>query len=88
MRNCSNGKPVPGVAPAAIQAGRAAAKNLARRLQGEPTRAGLMAQLTGGSYDFGGFSLNYGPNNNRGSDAVYLTVIGPDGKFKPVTHIA
>jgi NADH dehydrogenase len=31
------GKPVPGVAPAAIQSGRWAAKNLARRLRGETT---------------------------------------------------
>ena len=31
------GKPVPGVAPAAIQSGRWAAKNLARRLRGEST---------------------------------------------------
>lgn len=59
-----------------------------RRVKGELTRASLMAQLTNGSYDFGGFSLSYGPNNNRGSNAVYLTVIDADGKFKPVTHIA
>ncbi|MEQ1632611.1 MAG: NAD(P)/FAD-dependent oxidoreductase [Planctomycetota bacterium] len=35
----TNGKPVPGVAPAAIQSGRAAAKNVERLLRGETTRA-------------------------------------------------
>ena len=34
----SDGKPVPGVAPAAIQSGRWAAENVKRRLGGEPTR--------------------------------------------------
>jgi ABC-type branched-subunit amino acid transport system substrate-binding protein len=59
-----------------------------RRVKGELTRETLMAQLTNGTFDYGGFSLTYGPNNNQGSNAVYLTVIGPDGKFKPATHIA
>ncbi|MGE0564083.1 MAG: ABC transporter substrate-binding protein [Pseudolabrys sp.] len=67
--------------------GRTVAEAL-RRVKGELTRATLMAQLTNGSYDFGGFTLSYGPNNNQGSNAVFLTVIGPDGKFKPVTQIA
>lgn len=59
-----------------------------RRVKGEITRQSLMAHLTNGTFDYGGFSLTYGPNNNQGSNAVYLTVIGPDGKFKPATHIA
>ena len=33
----SDGKPVPGIAPAAIQAGRAAARNIARAVRGLPT---------------------------------------------------
>jgi NADH dehydrogenase len=33
----SNGKPVPGLSPAAMQEGRHAAKNLARIIRGEPT---------------------------------------------------
>jgi NADH dehydrogenase len=33
----ANGKPVPGVAPAAIQEGLHAAKNIARRIAGQPT---------------------------------------------------
>lgn len=37
MSHTQDGKPVPGVAPAAIQSGRAAGKNLERFLRGKPT---------------------------------------------------
>ena len=53
----------------------------------EPTRKAFMEALTSGSYDFGGFKMTFGPNDNRGSDDVYLTVIGADGKFKSVTSL-
>lgn len=53
----------------------------------EPTRKSFMEALTNGSYDFGGFKMAFGPNDNRGSDDVYLTVIGADGKFKSVTSL-
>ena len=53
----------------------------------EPTRAAFMAALTNGSYDFGGFKMSFGPNNNRGSADVYLTVIGSDGTFKAVSSL-
>lgn len=53
----------------------------------EPTRQAVMAALTSGSYDFGGFRMSFGPNDNRGSDDVYLTVIGADGKFKSVSAL-
>ncbi len=53
----------------------------------EPTRKAFMAALTSGSYDFGGFKMSFGPNDNRGSDDVYLTVIGADGKFKAVSSL-
>jgi branched-chain amino acid transport system substrate-binding protein len=58
------------------------------KIDGEPTRAALLAKLTDGKYDLDGFSLSFGPSKNQGSDAVYLTVIGPDGKFKPVTTLS
>jgi ABC-type branched-subunit amino acid transport system substrate-binding protein len=58
------------------------------KIDGEPTRKGLLAKLTDGRYDLDGFALSFGPNKNQGSDAVYLTVIGPDGKFKPVTTLS
>jgi ABC-type branched-subunit amino acid transport system substrate-binding protein len=53
----------------------------------EPTRKAFMGALTNGSYDFGGFKMAFGPNDNRGSDDVYLTVIGADGAFKSVTSL-
>ena len=34
--------------------------------------------------DIDGFQLNYGAQDNQGSDAVFLTVIGPDGLFRSV----
>ena len=37
--------------------------------------------------DLGGFPLAYGPDDNQGSDAVYLTVIGPDGQYRPVSRL-
>jgi len=58
------------------------------KIDGEPTRKALLAKLTDGQYDLDGFSLSFGPNKNQGSDAVYLTVIGADGKFKPVTTLS
>ena len=58
------------------------------KIDGEPTRKALLGKLTEGTYDLDGFSLSFGPNKNQGSDAVYLTVIGPDGKFKPVTTLS
>ena len=59
-----------------------------QKLDGEPTRKALMEKLTNGTYDFGGFVLSFAPNNNQGSNAVYLTVIGRDGKFEPVATLA
>ena len=58
------------------------------KIDGEPTRKALLDCLTNGSYDLGGFSLAFGADDNQGSDAVYLTMIGPDGKFKPVTLLS
>ena len=58
------------------------------KIDGEPSRKALLERLTAGSYDLGGFTLTFGANDNQGSDAVFLTVIGPDGKFKPVTLIS
>ncbi len=59
-----------------------------QKIDGEPTRKALMEKLSNGTYDLGGFSLTFGPNNNQGSNSVFLTTIGEDGKFKPLTTIA
>ena len=45
----------------------------------------LSAFNYGTTMDLGGFELEFGPWDNQGSDAVFLTVIGPDGRYLPVT---
>ena len=34
--------------------------------------------------DLDGFRLRYGPDDNQGSDAVFLSVIGRDGRYHPI----
>ena len=34
--------------------------------------------------DLDGFALRYGDDDNQGSDAVFLTVIGPDGRYHAI----
>ncbi len=49
------------------------------------TRESYVAALGNlGTLDLGGFTLSYGAGDNQGSDAVFLTEIGPDGGFRPV----
>jgi branched-chain amino acid transport system substrate-binding protein len=55
-----------------------------QKLDGEPTRAALLKALSEGNYDLGGVTLGFGPNDNQGSDTVFLTMIGPDGSFKSI----
>ena len=38
--------------------------------------------------DIDGFQLQYGPDDNQGSDRVFLSVIGPDGKYRQVENLA
>ena len=40
-----------------------------------------------GAIDIEGMTLQYGPGDNQGSDAVYVTVIGADGKYQQVTQL-
>ncbi len=37
--------------------------------------------------DLDGFQLRYGSSDNQGSDAVFLTVIGSDGKYHPISTL-
>ncbi|MYJ41835.1 MAG: ABC transporter substrate-binding protein [Acidimicrobiaceae bacterium] len=37
-----------------------------------------------GDFDIDGFELQFGDGDNQGSDEVFLTVIGSDGKYHPV----
>ena len=40
-----------------------------------------------GTVDLDGFELRYGDGDNQGSDAVFLTVIGEDGAYRPVENL-
>ena len=42
---------------------------------------------TDDSISLDGFKLRYGKNDNQGSDRVFLTAIGPDGRYSPVTSL-
>ncbi len=56
------------------------------RIPGDITRRALLDVFAKDSaFDLAGVRLNFGPDNNQGSDKVYLTVLQADGNFKPVT---
>ena len=38
-------------------------------------------------YDIDGFQLQYGTKDNQGSDAIFLTTIGADGKYRSVANL-
>ena len=40
-----------------------------------------------GTIDLNGLTLQYGPGDNQGSDAVFVTVIGDDGKYHLVNNL-
>lgn len=49
------------------------------------TRSCLMESLNrAGTIDLGGLRLEFGEGDNQGSDAVFLTVIGQDGRYHPI----
>lgn len=83
---------VPGAEPGFVSfegylVGRMAVEALGR-VKGEPTRQVLLAAFyEGGAFDLGGIELTFGAGDNQGSDQVFLTVIQPDGTFKPVTRL-
>ena len=45
------------------------------------------ALRTAETIDIDGFQLEYGPDDNQGSDAVFLTVIGQDGKYRQIEKL-
>jgi len=57
------------------------------KLSGEPTRADFLSVIHASSFDLGGFTLRYGPADNRGSNRVFLTIIGADGVARPVANL-
>ena len=50
-------------------------------------RCFLDAIRNAGPIDIDGVVLQYGPEDNQGSDTVFLTVIGPDGQYRQVDKI-
>ena len=51
----------------------------------EPDRACFLDSLRGLEVvHLDGFELRYGADDNQGSDAVFLTVIGADGRYHPI----
>ena len=53
------------------------------------TRNGFINAVTlTGIHDLGGFELEFGPIDNQGSDRVFLTEIGADGRYHPVERLA
>lgn len=40
-----------------------------------------------GKFDFGGLTMTFGQDDNQGLDKVFMTMIGDDGKFKPVDKL-
>jgi ABC-type branched-subunit amino acid transport system substrate-binding protein len=59
------------------------------KIDGDVTRKALLDTVTKtGAFDLGGVKLVYGPDSNRGSSEVFLTVIQPDGTFRAVDHLS
>jgi len=58
------------------------------KVKGPVTRAGLLSTIKEvGTFDLGGITLSYGPDDNQGMDQVFLTVIRADGNLKPVDRL-
>ena len=56
-----------------------------KRCGGEINRTRFLNSLRGAdTIDLDGFVLRYGANDNQGSDAVFLTVIGSDGSYRSI----
>ncbi|KZD06404.1 ABC transporter substrate-binding protein [Oceanibaculum pacificum] len=58
-------------------------------IKGDISREALLDVIQStGSFDLGGVTLNFGPDDNQGMDRVFMTVIQDDGSFKAVTSLA
>ena len=54
----------------------------------EVDRACFLETLSGPQLtDLDGFKLRFGKDDNQGSDAVFLTEIGPDGRYRPIDSL-
>ena len=53
----------------------------------DPRRAQVLPMLRqAGSIDLDGFELEFGPGDYQGSDAVFLTMVSPEGEYVPVAR--
>jgi ABC-type branched-subunit amino acid transport system substrate-binding protein len=58
------------------------------KMGAQPTREGLIRIIKDtGKFDIGGLTMTFGPTKNEGLDQVFLTVVQPDGSFKPVEKL-
>jgi branched-chain amino acid transport system substrate-binding protein len=55
--------------------------------QNEPARDDFLKTIFSNSFDLGGVKLSFSPWSNQGSSAVFLTILQPDGTFKPVNRL-
>jgi ABC-type branched-subunit amino acid transport system substrate-binding protein len=54
-----------------------------------PTRESLLKTIKQtGNFDIGGLAMTFGPEDNEGLAKVFMTVIQPDGSFKPVDKLS
>ena len=68
-------------------AGRLAITGL-QRCGPDLTRDCFLDAITGSEpIDLDGFGLKYGFADNQGSDKVFLTVIGPNGEYRPIENL-
>ena len=69
-------------------AGRLAIAGLEKCGRGVSRDCFLDVLRNSGTIDLNGLTLQYGPGDNQGSDAVFVTVIGDDGKYHLVNNLA
>jgi branched-chain amino acid transport system substrate-binding protein len=59
-----------------------------RQVEGELTREALLSVFSHDAvFDLDGMVLRFGPGRNFGSDKVFVTVLGADGKFRPTSKL-
>ena len=68
-------------------AGRLAIASLEQCGQGLDRECFLQVFNQPRTMELDGFQMEFGPNDNQGSDAVFLTVIGPDGEYYPALNL-
>jgi branched-chain amino acid transport system substrate-binding protein len=55
--------------------------------RGDPQRKDFLDTVFANSFDLGGLTLSFGPENNQGSTQVFLTILQSDGTIRPATDL-